>query len=87
MKYVRMGKSGLKLTEVTFGSALTIGTESLDQDYANTMIDKAWEMGIRSFDVSNNYGMGGAEKLVGKALQKVSLVLADYLRYLRVLPN
>lgn len=70
MEYVRMGKSGLKLTEVTFGSALTIGTESMDQDYANKMIDKAWELGIRSFDVSNNYGMGGAEKLVGKALQR-----------------
>ena len=60
MEYVRMGKSGLKLTEVTFGSALTIGTENMDQSYADKMIDKAWELGIRSFDVSNNYGMGGA---------------------------
>ena len=32
MKYVRMGKSGLKLTEVTFGSALTIGTENMSQE-------------------------------------------------------
>lgn len=70
MEYVRMGKSGLKLTEVTFGSALTIGTENLDQRYADKMIDKAWELGIRSFDVSNNYGMGNAEKLVGKSLQR-----------------
>lgn len=70
MEYVRMGKSGLKLTEVTFGSALTIGTESMDQKYADKMIDKAWELGIRSFDVSNNYGMGGAETLVGKSLQR-----------------
>lgn len=70
MKYVRMGKSGLKLTEVTFGSALTIGTESMDQAYADEMIGQAWELGIRSFDVSNNYGYGGAEMLVGKALQK-----------------
>lgn len=70
MEYVRMGNSGLKLTEVTFGSALTIGTESMDQSYANKMIDKAWELGIRSFDVSNNYGMGNAEILVGKALQR-----------------
>ncbi|WP_294155256.1 aldo/keto reductase [uncultured Clostridium sp.] len=70
MEYVRMGKSGLKLTEVTFGSALTIGTESMDQVFANEMIDQAWNLGIRSFDVSNNYGMGNAEKLVGKALQR-----------------
>lgn len=70
MRYVRMGNSGLKLTEVTFGSALTIGTECMEQDYANKMIDEAWKLGIRSFDVSNNYGMGVAELLVGKALQR-----------------
>ncbi len=70
MKYIRMGNSGLKLTEVTFGSALTIGTERMEQEYANQMIDKAWELGIRSFDVSNNYGMGEAERLVAKALKR-----------------
>ena len=30
MNYVRMGNSGLKITEITFGSALTIGTENLE---------------------------------------------------------
>ena len=70
MEYVRMGTSGLKLTKVTFGSALTIGTESMDQTFADEMIDQAWKLGIRSFDVSNNYGMGNAEKLVGKSLQR-----------------
>ncbi len=70
MRYVRMGKSGLKLTVVTFGSALTIGTENIEQSYADALIDKAWELGIRSFDVSNNYGMGAAETLVGKSLRR-----------------
>lgn len=68
MNYVRMGKSGLKLTEISFGSALTIGTENNDEEYAKQLISKAWELGIRSFDVSNNYGNGRAEVLVGKAL-------------------
>ena len=57
MNFVRMGNSGLKLTEVTFGSALTIGTESSNQLYADSLIDEAWNLGIRSFDVSNNYGL------------------------------
>ena len=70
MEYVRMGNSGLKLTAVTFGTALTIGTESMDQNFADALIDQAWNLGIRSFDVSNNYGHGGAEILVGKSLQK-----------------
>lgn len=70
MNYVRLGDSGLKITELIFGSALTIGTEIMDDKDSETLIDKAWELGIRTFDVSNNYGFGGAEHLVGKCLKK-----------------
>ncbi|RRD95371.1 aldo/keto reductase [Clostridiales bacterium COT073_COT-073] len=70
MKYVRVGQSGLKITELTFGSALTIGTENLSIEYASSLIDKAWELGIRSFDLSNNYGDGKAEELVMQVLKK-----------------
>lgn len=70
MDFVRMGNSGLKVTKITFGSALTIGTENLEQDYADRLIDEAWNLGIRSFDVSNNYGMGNAERLVGASLKR-----------------
>ena len=70
MNYVKMGRSGLKLTEVTFGSALTIGTESVEQSYSDRLIGQAWDLGIRSFDVSNNYGFGQAERLVGNSLKK-----------------
>jgi aryl-alcohol dehydrogenase-like predicted oxidoreductase len=70
MNYVRMGNSGLKLTEVTFGSALTIGTESAEQSYSDKLINQAWNLGIRSFDVSNNYGSGEAEHLVGNSLKR-----------------
>lgn len=69
MKYHRIGNSGLKLTEVTFGSALTIGTEIIDIRQAEQLIDMAWKLGIRSFDLSNNYGMGNAERIVGGILQ------------------
>lgn len=70
MNYVRLGNSGLKITELVFGSALTIGTEIMDDKDSEALIDKAWELGIRTFDVSNNYGYGGAERLVGKCLEK-----------------
>ncbi len=66
--FVRVGRSGLKLTSLTFGSALTIGTEKTDVKYAQEMVDAAWSLGIRSFDTSNNYGMGNAESLLGSAL-------------------
>ena len=70
MNYVRLGNSGLKITELVFGSALTIGTEIMEENNAEALIDKAWKLGIRTFDVSNNYGYGEAERLVGKCLSK-----------------
>ncbi|HEJ2468557.1 TPA: aldo/keto reductase family protein [Vibrio cholerae] len=70
MEFKRIGKSGLQLSTITYGSALTIGTETDDVNIAQTMIDKAWELGIRSFDTSNNYGYGKAETLLGLALKK-----------------
>lgn len=70
MKYVRLGRSGLKITELTFGSALTIGTEIMDTADAEALVDKAWELGVRSFDVANSYGNGHAEKLLGQCLEK-----------------
>lgn len=69
MNFVRLGNSGLKVTELTFGSALTIGTENMQSEYAQQLIDKAWELGIRSFDTSNNYGNGEAERLLGEVLK------------------
>ena len=71
MNYIRVGKSGLKLTEITFGSALTIGTEFNDKNRIQELIDTAWDLGIRSFDTSNNYG--NAEILLEKRL-----IIKDY---------
>lgn len=70
--FSNIGKSGLKLSQLTFGSALTIGTEQMGTEYAQRMVDTAWELGVRSFDTSNNYGMGEAESLVANALKKYS---------------
>lgn len=70
MNFVKVGSSGLKITELTFGSALTIGTENSDYSFAEDLISTAWNLGIRSFDTSNNYGFGEAERLLGKVLSK-----------------
>lgn len=67
-----MGNSGLKLTEITFGSALTIGTENCEQNYVNSMIDCLWSYGVRSFDVANSYGNGNAEIMLSTSLARYS---------------
>ena len=70
MNFIRLGNSGLRITELTLGTALTIGTEITGEKKAQALIDTAWDLGIRSFDVSNNYGNGEAEKILGKCLKK-----------------
>ena len=70
MDFVRLGTSGLNITTLTYGTALTIGSESNDTRYSNELIDTAWNCGIRSFDTSNNYGNGNAEIHLGNALKK-----------------
>ena len=68
MNYQKLGISGLYITDVTYGTALTIGVESSDQKYSDELIDEAWNLGVRSFDTSDNYG--NAEVLLGKSLQR-----------------
>ncbi|MFW6035592.1 MAG: aldo/keto reductase family protein [Halothermotrichaceae bacterium] len=69
MKYRNLGKTGLKISEISLGSWLTYGN-SVEKERAEKIIDKAYELGINSFDTANVYAKGEAEKVVGKALNK-----------------
>ncbi len=66
MNYRRMGMWGLQLSEVGFGSWLTLNHK--DQALADTLHRAAYECGINFFDTANVYGRGRTETLVGKAL-------------------
>ncbi len=77
MKYRRLGMWGLKLSEIGFGSWLTLNRK--DQDLATTLHRVAYEAGINFFDTANVYGRGRTEVLVGRALapfRRDSYVLA-----------
>lgn len=69
MLYRNIGKSGLKVSEISLGSWLTYG-EVTKKVKAFSIIDKAYELGINLFDTSNIYAMGKAEEVVGEALRK-----------------
>ncbi|WP_053366418.1 aldo/keto reductase family protein [Bacillus sp. FJAT-27245] len=69
MNYRRLGKTGLKVSEISLGSWLTYGGYVEEQN-AEASIDKAYELGINFFDTANVYIRGEAEKVVGKALSK-----------------
>lgn len=78
MEYRKLGRTGLKVSEVSLGSWLTYGN-STDRETAIKSIDKAYELGINFFDTANVYARGEAELVVGEALRKYpreSFVLA-----------
>lgn len=67
MKYRRLGRSGLKVSEVSLGSWLTYG-KSVEDETATRTIRRAYELGINSFDSANVYERGQGERVMAKAL-------------------
>ncbi|MCZ0703102.1 voltage-dependent potassium channel beta subunit [Natronobacillus azotifigens] len=69
MKYRNLGRSGLKISELSLGSWLTYGN-SVEAKKATNIIKQAYEVGINSFDSANVYAQGEGERIVGKALEQ-----------------
>ena len=67
MNYRRLGRSGVKVSEISLGSWLTYGG-SVAEERAQACIHKAYELGINFFDTANVYMRGAAEEIVGRAL-------------------
>lgn len=78
MEYRRLGKTGLKVSEISLGSWLTTAGY-VERENAEASIHKAFDLGINFFDTANVYMRGEAEKVVGNVLkdyQRDSYVLA-----------
>jgi aryl-alcohol dehydrogenase-like predicted oxidoreductase len=77
MQYKKMGRTGLKISEITLGTM--IFGQQVDEVEANTIIDLAIEKGINSFDTADGYADGRSEEIVGKSLKnkRHSVVLAS----------
>ncbi|MDP6776849.1 MAG: aldo/keto reductase [Candidatus Latescibacteria bacterium] len=67
MEYRRMGRSGLKVSELCLGT-MTFG-HGADETEAGRMVDLALDAGINFFDSADSYGEGESERLLGKALK------------------
>lgn len=78
MEFRKLGKSGLKVSEISLGSWLTYGGY-VERENALKAIQTAYGLGINFFDTANVYERGAAEKLLGETLQafpRESYVLA-----------
>jgi aryl-alcohol dehydrogenase-like predicted oxidoreductase len=76
MKYNKLGRTGLLVSELCFGTMTFAGRGfwtvigQQPQELANKLVDKALDAGINFFDTANVYSEGESEKMLGKALGK-----------------
>jgi aryl-alcohol dehydrogenase-like predicted oxidoreductase len=68
MEHRRLGRSGLKISEITYGNWLTHG-QQIDDDAAAEVVHAALDSGITTFDTADAYAAGRAETALGKALK------------------
>ncbi len=68
MEYRRMGKSGLQLSVLSYGSWVTFHKQ-LDDSKADEMMGLAYDRGINFFDNAEVYSRGESEKLMGRVLK------------------
>src|SRR5688500_9944363 len=70
MRYRRLGRSGLQVSELSLGSWLTFGKQISD-DVAERLMRTAYENGINFFDNAEIYSRGGSERVMGSILKKL----------------
>jgi len=68
MRYRPLGKGSLTVSEISFGTWLTVGA-SVERTRATACVHAALDHGITLFDTANMYGAGGAERVLGEALR------------------
>ena len=72
MKYRKLGKSGIKVSEIGFG-AWVIGLDwwgkKINDDEAIRMLKRAYDLGINFYETADMYGKGKSEKLIAYAFK------------------
>ena len=70
MNYRNLGNSGLKVSELSFGSWVTF-VNQLNEKNAMDCMAFAYERGVNFFDNAEAYASGESEVLMGKILKKI----------------
>src|SRR5260370_41025588 len=68
MDYRYLGRSGLKISEITYGNWLTHGSQ-VENDTATACVRAALDAGISTFDTADTYADTAAETVLGEALK------------------
>jgi voltage-dependent potassium channel beta subunit len=77
MEHRRLGRSGLKVSVLSFGSWVSFGPQ-LDVGKAADCIGAAGEAGCNFFDNAEGYAQGESERIMGAAFRQLGWDRADY---------
>jgi voltage-dependent potassium channel beta subunit len=70
MEHRRLGRSGLKVSVLSFGSWVSFGSQ-LDVGRARDCLAAAWEAGVTFFDNAEAYAQGESERIMGQAIAEL----------------
>lgn len=69
MEYRRMGKTGLQLSVLSYGSWVTFHKQ-IDETIADELMGIAYDNGVNFFDNAEVYALGQSERLMGRVLKR-----------------
>jgi aryl-alcohol dehydrogenase-like predicted oxidoreductase len=70
MEFRHLGRSGLKISEISYGNWITHGSQ-VEEDQATACVKAALDLGITTFDTADVYAGTRAEAVLGRALAGV----------------
>ncbi len=77
MEYRRLGKAGLQVSVLSFGSWVTFG-DQLDLGLASECLSAAKEAGVNFFDNAEGYGAGKSEEIMGRSIAQLGWARHEY---------
>lgn len=78
MQYRKLGKTGIQISAVSFGSWLTFGKQ-IENKIAETLMYTAYDAGINFFDNAEIYSRGQSEIVMGNILKKAAWPRSSYM--------
>jgi voltage-dependent potassium channel beta subunit len=78
MKYRHLGKAGIQVSELSFGSWVTLHNQA-GVDSTVQMMSAAYDAGVNFFDNAETYAAGKSEEIMGAALRKLNWRRGSYL--------
>jgi voltage-dependent potassium channel beta subunit len=83
MEYRRLGRAGLQVSVLSFGSWVTFGTQ-LDTGLARDCLAAARDAGVNFFDNAEAYGGGESERIMGRAIAELGWSRETYVASTKV---